>query len=200
MKRISAIVGSAEDQIFSTVGNIKSDLGITVSTDDAYLGRALAAASADIVMYCNRSFLRDTIDDTFFMDGCHSALVLSRTPVASVTSVTQAGTVLDPTGYTFDAATGIIYRVDTNGNLRDWEILTTVVRFIGGYEDVPADLEAACIAMVKSKRSNRTRANDLKSEKIPDVYEATYWVAGPGDGSFPVEIGGTLDRYREITI
>lgn len=49
-----------------------------------------------------------TVTETY--DGGSTAVVLARTPIISVTSVTDSGLLLDPTAFTYSTRTGVLYR------------------------------------------------------------------------------------------
>lgn len=202
MKRISSVVTVATTQNLTTVSNVKADLNISGSSEDAYLVRRVNEASKLAATYCARTFMSETVDDTFYMTYGDSpeALVLSRRPVSSITSVTVDGEALTSSDYHVETATGLLYRKNSDGDLTTWDGEKTVVRFVGGYSSVPEDLEGAVIGLIKAMRSARERDPTVRSERVPDVMEVTYWVRGPGESNLPPEVAGTLDLYREIHV
>lgn len=194
--RLSTVSTAATDFNLSTLVNVKTDLSISSSSEDAYLTRMLAVASKEAATYCGRVFVEETIDDTFYIRDCIGKLILSRFPVSEVVSVTVDGDVLDDALYRVEEDTGVIYRLDTDGELCDWDAEITVIRFKGGYSEIPADLEGAVIDLIKARRSARTRDPTVRSERVPDVMEVTYWVSGPGEGHLPPNVRGVFDHYR----
>lgn len=194
--RLSTIETAASDQNLTTVAYVKEDLGITSLSEDSYLQRMIAAASKEASTYCARIFVEETIEDTFYIRQCVDKLTLSRFPVNDIVSVTVAGDAIASTLYRLDEDTGFLYRLDTDGDLCDWDAEITVVQFTSGYATIPADLETAVIDLIKARRSARTRDPSVRSERVPDVMEVTYWVSGPGEGHLPPNVRGVFDQYR----
>ncbi len=92
----------------TTVARAKEGAGITTSADDALLDRLVRAASAAIVSHCGRHFAREAYTET--LPGFGSIhLALSRTPVITVSAVTQSGNVI--TDYEIaNRDEGLLYR------------------------------------------------------------------------------------------
>jgi hypothetical protein len=92
----------------TTVARAKEGAGITTSADDALLDRLVRAASAAIVSHCGRPFAREAYTES--LPGFGSIhLELSRTPVITVSAVTQDGNVI--TDYEIaDRDQGLLYR------------------------------------------------------------------------------------------
>lgn len=193
-------IASPVSQSLATRSNVKADLGITTTTEDTYIDRLIAAASLDAVNYCGRLFLKDTIVDTFYISRCVDILVTSRAPIVTVSSITVDGIALTTNDYTIEKETGFIRKLDEDGDLEDWDAEKTVITYEGGYTAVPADLEAAVISLIKGRRAARRRDPSVRSEKVPDVLETTYWVKGPGEADLPPDVAGVFDRYREMRV
>jgi len=198
--RFLSVDTAAADQSLVALDDLKDDLGITSSSEDDYLTRQIASASADIALYCDRVFKTETVIETFHLTQTERLLCLERYPVGSIGSITVDGTALASGLYQADGDTGHLYRKDSDGDITTWAICRTVVTYDAGYDTIPADLEAACISLIKARRSARTRDPVLRSEEIPDVYKAAYWVSGPGDGELPPDVTAALDRYRKISL
>jgi hypothetical protein len=198
--RLTTVVTAAADQLLVTLANAKADLGITSSDDDAYLTRLIAQCSDDIARYCGRVFKSETVDDTFYLSASQKVLILQRYPTASISSVTVDGVALSSTYYTFDPATGIVYRLDDNLKVIDWSYDKVVIRYAGGYTSIPTSLEAACVAYVKARKAARDRDPALRAEKIPEVYEAQYWVSGKGEGNIPADVAGMLSPFMAYNV
>lgn len=93
----------------TTLSALKSALGITVSTYDADLEFAIEAASSSIAGYCGRTLEYGTGIVEKFAGGSRASFALSRTPVASVASITYDGEALTSTDYELeDASAGIV--------------------------------------------------------------------------------------------
>jgi hypothetical protein len=96
----------------TTVARVKSELELTTvdATRDALLAELVDRASAVISSYCHRPFAREALTETL---GGHGGihLQLARTPIATVTTVTQDTSVL--TDYSIaDPNKGWLYRRD----------------------------------------------------------------------------------------
>jgi hypothetical protein len=195
MERITT-VETAASQYLTDVSSVKADLGITDSSEDAYLVRRVSEASALAARYCGRVFKSEVVTDRFYLDDLMPSLVLARFPVTAISSVTENGDAVASTEYRCDTETGILYRLDTDGNRVQWEADTVVVAYTGGYTTIPADLDGAVIGLIKHMRASRRRDPSVRSVRVPDVIETTFWVKGPGESNLPPDIAGTLDLYR----
>ena len=101
----------AESQDLMTLDELKTKLGITVSTpdQDATLSALITAYSDVIATLCNRVFGKETVMETW--RGLDSnRLFLSHYPIDVETDVTDVdcprGTTLDPSGYEIELKSG----------------------------------------------------------------------------------------------
>lgn len=103
---VSTIAASTR---LTTVARVKSELGITASTDDTLIGDLVDRASAAVVSYCHRPFAREVYSETLPGFG-DIHLQLARTPlVGSPSSVTfDSNTITDYS--VADAEQGWLYR------------------------------------------------------------------------------------------
>lgn len=93
----------------TTRSAVKTELGITASTDDALFDTLIDQASSAIVAYCGRPFARESYTETLPGFGSIN-LQLARTPVVSVSSVSdQDGNVITDSAIG-DADRGWLYR------------------------------------------------------------------------------------------
>lgn len=113
----------------------------------------IARASAAIASYCGRPFGLQTVQETFrFQDWRHrrvGPLVLQYPPVA-VSSITEDGTA-QTVDVDYEVAGSLLYRM-SGVNHREWCTTPTVVTYTTGWvlpDNVPADLEAACLAIIR---------------------------------------------------
>jgi hypothetical protein len=65
---------------------------------------------------------------------------------------------------------------------------------------LPQDIEDVVVAVVKDRYFARKRDPLLKSQNIPDVRAAEWWVGGVGDGALPSNLTAMLDPYRSPVI
>jgi hypothetical protein len=98
---ITSIIEAADDYDLVTLQDVKDDLGITVTTDDAYLERRITELSAVAQHYMNRTLQMETVRDQFWpqrdpypwqLPGGVMPLQLSRWPIAGAV----AGSALAP--------------------------------------------------------------------------------------------------------
>ncbi len=206
----SSLVTSAPAAVMTNLATVKAELGLTtVDADrDGVLTRYLSACSVAIESYCNRSFAPsqarvDTflpINDTpssMLDQGLHP-LQLTEYPVISVASVTENGAPLqEGADFIVDAPTGLVSRLDQEGNPCRWQATEIVVTYTAG-DAIPTDVVDACIEFVKFRYFARTRDPGVTRVNVPGVYEASYlWGTGPGGpGDLPAAVEAKISRYR----
>lgn len=200
---------AAASRDLTTLATVKTELGITDTTLDAWLSAQITQASQAAATYCNRVFAKETLLDYFRLDCGAEKLLLSRQPVASITSVVEDGATLTAADYEFEAATGFLWRLDGSDNRSWWAAAKIVATHISGYEllaTLPTDIEKACIVMVKQAYFAKTRDPMVKGESIEipgvETRRTDLWVGSvPGDnGAIPQEAEGLLGPYRIIPI
>lgn len=204
----------------TTLEAVKEELNISAgdASQDTYLARLINAASEAIERYCDRHFEKASLIEKVAGQGSQRIL-LSRTPILSVTSVTLSGSVLAPSEYEVEAEAGMIYRstgwpwsaMHRPGIVQDpypgSETKNIEVTYTGGYvlpkdEDLtanppvvrtlPYDLEEACIATVKTWF--RAKGADLNrtSRRLMDVGDT--W----DRRALPEPVKETLGPWRRI--
>jgi hypothetical protein len=161
------VIVPASNRKLTTLAAVKAALGIPEAdtSQDAFLAPLIDQASDAIVTFCNRSFARETYRETLPGYG-GLRLVLSRTPVVSVASITADGEVF--ADYLVeDAEAGILYRKSGwRWTSSSWwnitwhpvqEELKFVIEYTAGYvlpgdqgvRTLPEDVELACIETVR---------------------------------------------------
>lgn len=194
----------------TTLATARDELGIAGTGSDARIQRYIREASARIVGYCGRDFASAVLVETFRPDPCGrlgqdlDCLLLSRTPVASIASVAEDGAAVDASGYELAADTGELWRIGSSGERTAWSGTVATVTYRGGYAmvtDLPEELEAACLELVRLAWFQRQRDPSLRSESVPGVRDAAYQIGTPGgaDG-LPDTVRAVLDRYRRLTV
>ncbi len=189
--------------MLTTLATVKAELGITGTDDDAYLETLIEQASASIETFCGRSFASASQAQTFRLDRWRERLMLDRTPVASVASVVLNGTTLDGAAVEVESpGAGFLLRVDGNGCSLGWPAGRVVVTYTAGYASTPADVERCCIDLVKLSYFARGRDPVLRSEKILDVIDQSWFDPDKVEmrGGLPADIADRLDAYRMVTI
>lgn len=209
MRSIVTVATPASDTALTTLERVKLELGIPTGTtsSDEILQNKIDEASDDIEAALGFRLVRETAVETFWHEQYDSApekLVLDRTPVASITSVVVDGVAIDASTWRLDPNTGELFAL-CNGYPSVWVFSQSiVVTYGGGYilppasnRTLPKGIEGACVALVSSFWAARGRDPTLRSEEIPDLISATYWVGAVGeDGELPPDIVTKLAPFR----
>ena len=164
--------------------------GLTVDRQPDLIARELSAATRRGEQYCRRSFLTQTLSALYVPDTATDAsplyIILPRGKVQGVTSITSAGAVVDPAGYTLEWNA-----IKLASPLAD----PATVVYDSGYGDDPADvpdgikegiLEYATV-LYESRAGGR---------KLPDVDRRAMTAQGIPDGvrdlwrPYQIEISG----------
>lgn len=204
MKSALTVITPADSVDLTILANVKAELGITSTDEDANLETWIDQASGMITAACNRVFGKETVRETFRAYNVER-ICLQRNPVTSITSVVEDGvTLVENTDFVVDYDSGIITRLCGDYETR-WNFRTLVITYAAGYDllgTLPIAIERATITMVKQFRSAAARDPLLKSEEIPGVLSQTFWVGGTGDRSngIPHEVETMIAPYRNIAI
>ena len=178
--------------------------GISANTDDAKIDAMIDRATAAIEAETNRVFRRQTYSEQFRSVSGAAKLMLRRFPVASITSVTEDGTVVSASDYEIDKETGFLTRLSSDCPV-EWCAAKIVVVYVAGYllpgqtgRDLPADLEEGCLEQVKSGWFSATRDPLVKAEDIPDLGRIDYWVGQVGESAALVpQCLERIEKYRD---
>lgn len=208
---ITTVLEAASSKNLATLADVKAELSITGGQEDSLLNRYIASASVAVGQYCNRVFAAETVKDEIWPDrewysfqvaGSMHDVHLSRWPVITMTTVVENGkTLTDPAYYRVNQETGIVTRMDQNSYPRDWLAWPLSFTYRAGYETLPPDVVDATIRLVKARYVAKGRDPFLKSETIPGVREATWWVAtGTDAGNMPPDVADLLENYRQPVV
>lgn len=184
----------------TTVANVKTFLGISVSTYDTLIEDLIDGCTDWIEKYCGgRRFFNDgsTAVTTYFdggeVDRLKMRLFLPNFPILAITSVSyRSGTYDSPTWNAYSASSDYI-RKDTTGELYFPGGLPSGVQNIrvvyrGGYTTLPDDLIVACTRIV-AKVFGKRKAQGVLNESIGGGSLA--W-----NESMDPEVKSILDSYR----
>ena len=192
------VITPAASKDLTVLATVQAELEITGAADDGFINTLIQQASAAIVAYCGREFAAEEVDETVKAYGT-ATLMLSRTPVTTLTSVTlddgvssltvpasdymledaENGFIRSLTGgwkWTAAQGAGIIARPVAGSEFQAYRI-----RYTGGYTlltTLPHDVERACIDLVKVKYLARGQGGNITEQEVPGVYRAEY---APGD-------------------
>ena len=138
----------------------------------------------------------ETVAETVRLRKSAELLLLSRRPIASVTSVVEDGPTLAATDYEILAAEGLLRRL-SDDEPSTWLVAKIVTTYSAGWQTVPNDLkEAACkLAAVLWSEGERVDPN-LRREVEPGIMEREYCVSPASDPLIPAEVMDLLAPYR----
>lgn len=209
MRSITTVTVAPDETQLTTVARVKQELGITGTTYDTLLGHKIDEATSDIEAHIERTLARATLSQQFWGEGTGEYLVLDRTPVVSITSVTVDGVAVNTSEFRLDAEAGILYRLDSSGYPSFWSWCgTVVVVFVAGYampsetaRDLPPALEAAAIELVNSYWQSRGRDPLVRAEDVPGLASVTYWVGAVGEeGQLPPGVTAKISPFRRALV
>lgn len=210
MRSIANITTAPERVALTTLERVKAELGIENDTSDILLSAKILEASSDIESKVGRTFARLGMTERIWGDpGYAEYFVLNHDPVASVASVTVDDVAVDSAEYRLDAKAGILYRLDASGYPCAWSwCKDVVVVYTAGFElpgaespDLPAALEAAAVELLTSYWTSRGRDPALRSEDIPGIGSASYWVGAVGEsGELPPSVMSKISPFRRSQI
>jgi len=206
VRSILTVEAAATSYDLTTLEVIKDELRITTGASDDWLKRQIRNASKACANYCNRVFQSESVSETLYIErdafpyqvpGNVIALQLARYPIVSVSSVTVNSDALDPaTDFKINSEVGQVYRLNSDAMPMIWEAWPIVVEYVGGYAEVPADVEEATIRLVKKAWYARGRDPLVKVDEVAGVGRQEYWVSTGSEGNMTPDIADLLDNYR----
>jgi len=191
-----------------TVQEYKDAGGIRGDNNDDRLAILVPQVSDLAKKYCGTSFIdyySSTKTETFnISDNYTSFVVMSETPITSVTSVKERDnptssyiTLTDNTDYYIDTASDTIFRVDSDGNRKAFKKGFGAVEVVynAGYSATPSDLKLALFDLVtyylKDEHKQRMTLGGatIQNQGSAGLRTST---------DFPDHIKRVLDLYRVI--
>lgn len=190
------VTAAADSQNLTTIPRVKRELSNAPGTDDPFIDDLIASATAEIQNITGRTFIRETVQETFEGNG-RLRMRLSRTPIVTLTQVLNDGTVWAAANYALeDREGGTVFAsgrwpkvsigspgiepvpIDESSELI-WRF-----DYEGGYEApgedptgdqvrLPADLERACRQIVVATYRSRGIDGRIKAESLGD-HSVTY--------------------------
>lgn len=122
---------------------------ITSDADREQLQWLCMVATDAIERDLDRYLVRRTVVETH--NGSQHAIILRRTPVVSITSVTESGVSLVGTDYLIDSSVGILYRGTTTYSQRfGIGRQNIVVTYVAGYANPPRVARLAALSLIQS--------------------------------------------------
>lgn len=213
------VLQAAESHKLTTIERVAKELSLTadeISSNVETLDQLITRASDTIRSMTDRVFAKEQVEETLFVRRATPRIVVSRTPIKSITSIELDGdAITDSSFFIEDAESGFIYREDTfwqstviaSGGIRQrvsqWGRYDWKVTYTGGYDlpsfsdspDLPLDVERAAIELVAAWFRSRRTDQNIARETIGDA-SVTYREGGAGAIPSPVML--TIDRWRRL--
>jgi hypothetical protein len=188
-----------------TLVDLKLELGITGTTEDAALQARITRLSEQIAQYCDRIFALIAFEETFVFRAsgypypCPCAgpspvpLILLQYPVTEITNLTRDGTMITPDEYDLDAESGRLWPRTGIWSGR------MVAQYSGGYDlptGAPATLQSAVIEAVRQRRAFSSRDPSIRD--VSHVGTSVSFFSEPlgSTSGFSQSIAGSLDQFR----
>lgn len=144
---VSTVSAPAATYDLTDKDTAKDELGITDTSNDAWISRGISQVSALIMSETSRVFAPECVQDVFDIPpnrsqrpGGVSELQLSRWPILGVVSVVQGlgsttpVTLIAGTDFRIDAEHGLLLRLNSDtGTVSAWEPMPTTVKYTAGY-------------------------------------------------------------------
>lgn len=217
MSSIVTVQQGATSRRFIEPSYVRMMLGLDVSDiTDARLDALIEGACAFVENWCNRrgEMFYEVVSETFRLNQPASNLYLSRSPVVSVTSVSDGDTALATTDWEIDYDTGRLARLDGANGLQKWGGLVSAIPFratvmygAGYFADddtggnVPADLRDGTLALIRSNWFSLDRDPFTRSEEVPGVATISYgFGAAAQNNGMPPDAEALLAPYRRLAL
>lgn len=211
--RLSTVTVPATNRRLARLDVFKMGPKTIDGAQDEYLDYLRDVASQAFESACNRTFARETIQDVFRIDhrrfdrdvNRDHELVLSRRPVASITSVADWTGTLDPSLYEVDAEAGILYRLWNCGDGTfarvPWCSRSVTVVYVAGYilpddasANLPVDIQDAVITIMRQRFKGKDRDPALRSQSDSAIGNQSFWLGIPPD------VQATINKYADIPV
>lgn len=215
MQSILTVTTPAHTYDLTVLATVKRELGITNADSDTLLTDHIRQCSNAVMSYTGRVFALETLTELFWHEGyCRHTLrgapiVLSRYPVATITSATLDDVVVDTSLYRIDNTSGRLFKLDSSGYPCSWYFGKGLsIVYNAGYAllaDLPFDIERATILWIKEAyfgAGENVRDPQVKSEQSYNVATFSYFDRASGGGSPrpPPEVEQLLNPYRQPLI
>jgi uncharacterized phiE125 gp8 family phage protein len=175
----------------TSLGAVKSWLGITTGTDDAVLARLISAASGFIQSGLNRQLGQAAYTEIRNGPG-GNRLVFANPPVTAVTSLEIDGETIpaagdgDAPGYLVDERLLYLRSYSFTEGIRN-----VTIRYIAGFAVIPPELEHACVELVALRYRERDRtgyaSRSLQGESAAFALK-----------DLPPGVETVLNKYRKV--
>lgn len=151
--------------------------------DDRELLGFLVAVTAVVENHVGAVLRRE---ESAAFDGGLDSVVLPVTPILSVTSVTESGTAVDASGYSLDAASGVMRRMADSRPTR-WRagIGNVVVDYVVGRTSVAANVSRAALIILKHMWETQRNAGGGRPGLASEVADPATYMVNPSSFTIP---------------
>lgn len=197
------IVTRATTGDLTVLARVKSELGITDTSQDAKLTNLIHEASDLITAYCNRdTFGREDLRQTERITAARECIILARDLEPTITSITADGASLDPAEYELDGS--LLYRLEDDERIA-WQWEKVVIEYSAGFTllgTLPFAIERAAIDLVVMLYRSGGRDVSVRQEMVEGVGSTSYFDARASAGGLPLSADrlNALHRYRLWTM
>jgi hypothetical protein len=201
---VLTVVTPASNLALLTLDELRACAGLTDGSQDTALNRLGGRIPADGAT--PPTLLQETLTETFRLNrwwgrrdhlSARETLILSRRPIVSITSVTEAGTLLDPTEYEIRSGAGTLGRLFNDTPAR-WAWDRIDVAYVAGWSTVPQGLKRAAEKLARLYWCQAQRDPTMRSEQAVGVASWTYWIGSPTDPDIPQDIMDDLGPYLNV--
>lgn len=222
MQSLLTVTSFASSYDLTVLETVKEELGINSSdtSQDVRLARLIHETSNAISTICNRVFAEENVSEVFRMGvvkswdgqvgGCvQNSLILQRRPISSIINVIEDGITADSDEYECNFESGIIYRLTSEDFRTSWSANKITVNYVAGWyllDDLPYDIERACLLWIKSFDAQQKRSDSLvRVEDVPGLMRKEYFSSNQINPIVkgydpPPEVMVLLAPYIEIAI
>jgi hypothetical protein len=213
MRSIITVTTPATTERLTTVARVQQDLGITGS--DTEIETAIDEASSRIEAELGYRLPLETVTETFRpLNGYDyaSAILLERTPVVSIDSITQDAAALVSDEWEVDPVNGLLLWLDGSGMATPWKFYSGLaVSYSGGWvlpgdpgRTLPYAIEGAAVAYVRTMWFARGNNPLVKSVDIPGVVSYEYGTGGitfaAQVGALPSDVLAMLQPFKRMRV
>ena len=202
------VTTAATDRTLLSLAEIRKATGVSDASYNDDLGTLNGRVASALARACRLqtggstppTFREETLTEVLRQETGEEYLILSRRPVASITSVVEDGTTLDTDEYEIDTSTGLLFRMDGDDSRIMWPAVKITVIYVAGWATVPDDLKLAAAKFARilwTEDGPDAREPGLKRHNVDGVGEREYWVAPQSDPLLSGEIMELLADYRE---
>lgn len=191
-----------------TLEDVKLDMAIVGTTEDASLSARITRASEIIADYCDRRFAFAQAVETFAFEPNETSRIgnplwLSLYPLAEIVSVMIDGAELEAGFYDVRTESGTLWRLDADvwsGRI--------VVTYSGGYflpDEAPGGLAQACLELIRINRASGTLASSTGIREIDHgdtrvVFDqASRSTTVSGSSALPLSVTDLLGLFRRLS-